>query len=84
MERGGVGKSGTIWNLTKSDFEMPDKLDTRPSGSDLHHLLLVDMELCLVVIRDINDVAEGFFLPNQISSETVAKPDRDVGQYNRR
>ena len=51
-----VRTSGTILgverlNASKSDFEMPDKLDTRPSGSDLHHLFLVGMELCLVILK---------------------------------
>ena len=51
-----MGPSGVLrphrLNLTKSDCEMPDKLmDTIPNGYDLHHLILVGMELCLVTLN---------------------------------
>ena len=84
---GNLGPSGVErprrLNLTKSDFEMPDKLDIRPSGSDLHHLFSNgygtmpgdtaedDMPVHHTrMISDMND-AEGCFLPKQISSETT-------------
>ena len=37
-------------NLTKSDFEMPDTLITRPNGSGLQQPFLVGMELWLVTL----------------------------------
>ena len=48
--------------------------DTEEEDMPVHHMR---------IIRDINDVAEGCFLPKQISSDTtVAEPDRYVGQYS--
>ena len=46
--------------------------DTAEEDMPVHHTRM---------ISDMNDVAEGCFLPKQISSEiTVAEPDRHVRQ----
>ena len=42
LEPSGVERPRRL-KLTKSDFEISDKLDTGPNGSDLYHLFLVDM-----------------------------------------
>ena len=50
--------------------------DTAEEDMPVHHTR---------IISDMNDVAEGCFLPKQISSETtVAEPDRHVRQYSLR
>ena len=90
MEPSGVERPRGL-DLTKSDFAMPDKLDTSPNGSDLHHLFPgygtmpgdteeEDMPVHHTrIIRDMSDVAKGCFLPKQIYSETaVAEPAEPV------
>ena len=74
-------------NLTKSDFEMCDKVDTCNISLCLHSGYgpmpgdTAEEDMPVHHTSDIDDVAEGCFLPKQISSETtVAKPDRHVRQ----